>query len=316
MRRGWLLAVIVLATLAMPGCARPFQDQWVIGHTYTSPHWEDPGIYAALPDSGSLGGFTIQVSSFAPIPSDTVGGSGMSARIRLPALDAAWGADSHELDFARWDDRVGGDDRTYRTLQFEPDYIQGWFGVDRTADDARALFMEVTPAFLDVTRAELEALADAFVSAERVITRGGPTEEDPEAVAEEVRLFGTRLDVVPDFVAAFEARGGLPSFWTETSINAAGWLPVPGQVTLVDGPWKFYVNTVMKRLSRGSQSDGDVVWVAPTDVVQAVHFDKDTMNDDEAGAKLERVMAKLGRDGPDTSGWRFAHETVYDSWGD
>lgn len=306
MRRLWLAAFAVLALLLLAGCSVPTSDGWVSGYMATSPEWHDPGIYDALPHDGRISGFTIQTVGSSPIPHTVVGGD-EAAAIRLAALDAEWGAGSHHLKFARWDDQSG--ERTYRTLQFEPDYVQGWFGMDRTPGEARALFMEVAPAFLDIDDDRLARLADDFAATGRTREWSGE-----DGTPQQMRLFGIRLDVVPDFEAAFEARG-LEAFDAETHIGATGRLPVPGQVTLVDGPWKFYVDTVMKRLSRGTDATGDLIWVAPTDVVQVVQFDRRAMTND-AGQNLERMMAELGRDAPDTSHWTFQHETLYHSFGD
>lgn len=280
-----LVALLVL----LAGCA----DGWVVGHFQTSDQWHQEGAWDALPE-GHVGDHRVDVVFFGAGVHDQEFGA--------DDLDGAWGQGRYGLQFVRWDDH--GPDATFRTVQFEPDHVQVWLGVELGAQDARKIFLATAPAILAADE-ELEAMADLLVASERMFDAGG----DRPAT----KVYGLAIER-PDFEGAYSALGPLPAFEVDTHIGATGFLPVPGQVTLRQGEWEFHFHTAMKQALAGGQ-DADLLWVSPTDELQFVHRDRHDLSDAQAAAHLRATLEALGLPVPQRD-WTFEHEAIEESLGD
>lgn len=261
-----------IAALILPGCL--FLESG--GARDTSAAWVEPGLFEAVPESGSRVGFTFHTQAAVP-----------GLPFPHPDVAAAWS--SYALANVVWDDpghARGGDDRleiSMEMLQFSyfvreggPVHLTG-FAMQDTARSRGALaaFLENTTSAASTTR---EAWVRQWFDAEgHEITIAGPFR----------------------FAELYSRLGG-------------GTPPVtgplePGSQGVRLGNWTFGFLLGTKTAERREGSGTQTLTVDVRDVASFRHEGRRNLPDAQLGEDLTETFNALGLPGPRLADWRFQH---------
>lgn len=298
-RYGLFFTAGLTASLLLSGCTV------LVGHDYVSPNWQDPGIYQAVLEERTTGGFKVtyaepgEEAAFISLDNATWGLSFLDE-----GLNQSWQPGSYELRFVRHD--AEGDGRL--VLQFDSESVMAWSEGGIEAGEVRqsaAAFIENTT---DLAQEEQQALLENLMESRK---------PSPQAPTGEGRHHVVSYRGDHRLERHFQSLGGVSAFTAENAARPDGMLPHFAQVELLADGWSYYFEVATLRLDRQEGDRVERLWVTPDDTVAYVTRTQREESQDEVRGYLERALADLGRDVPQTEGWTFDHEEVRDDlWGD